>query len=662
MMGMRKSNKYLFVILFFTFHLSLFTVRCFAEDQPMLIVSDRLEYFAGEKKYVASGGVSVERDGAMIQSDEMIYHEDTSVISASGNFRYDDKDLSIKAGKAEMNMEEKTGRLYDAVIFHKKGNYYLYGREIEKRGEAWYYSPDATFTTCDAPVPAWCFRAKEVSTVIGDSLTARNATFRIKNVPVLYTPYVWASISKERETGFLTPAVGISEERGLNIKIPFYWVISENRDATFVLDTYTESGIGTGVEYRFVGPGGVKSNWWAYHLRDSRLDRDFLEVRALHENRFPDRPGGFLNINYVNEKDFYREFSLSRDIRTQRFLESTGELAMPAAGGRFYLLSQYWVDLKHSNGNVPQKLPEAGYVLNYTNVGSFMFSASATAANIWREDGISARRLDIYPRALHSVGSDLVLTQAMAVRGTAYSFYKTDEDHSLQRTAFEYEIAGHTRLYRKYSSFTHVIEPSVRYHFISSSEDRLPVFDSVELFGKTSTIELSILNRGIVSGAELFAVRVTQALDTDNGGRPFLPLHLEVGIKSPLPFRLDATYNVYEGKIETASSDISVNVMKVNLFGGIRYNRVEEIMMYSAGVGFSPFESVHLAGQAWYDVKGEGLRDLSVRLRYIRQCWGVSVEAVKKPGDFTVKVLFELLGLTSRVRQEDVPDYMENYL
>ena len=209
--------------------------------------------------------------------------------------------------------------------------------------------------------------------------------------------------------------VGVSEERGLNVKVPFYWAISENSDATFILDTYTESGIGTGVEYRFVGLGGVKSNWWIYHIRDSRLNRDFVEVRGLYENRSPERPGGFLNINYVNEKDFFREFSLSRDTRTQRFLESTGEFAMPFAGGRLYLLSQYWVDLKHSNGNVPQKLPEAGYVMNYTGFGSFMFSGSATAANIWREDGISARRFDIYPRLLHSAGSDFVLTQIAAV-------------------------------------------------------------------------------------------------------------------------------------------------------------------------------------------------------------------------------------------------------
>jgi len=50
--------------------------------------------------------------------------------------------------------------LFDADIFYEEGNYYLSGKEIEKRGENEYYSPSASFTTCDAPVPDWCVQGK----------------------------------------------------------------------------------------------------------------------------------------------------------------------------------------------------------------------------------------------------------------------------------------------------------------------------------------------------------------------------------------------------------------------------------------------------------------------------------------------------------------------
>ena len=84
------------------------------------------------------------------------------------------------------------------------------------------------------------------------------------------------------------------------------------------------------------------------------------------------------------------------------------------------------------------------------------------------------------------------------------------------RTAFEYDVVGHTRLYRKYGSFLHVIEPSVGYHFISASENDLPVFDVTDLFKKTSLIELSLLNRIITNGNEVATVRLTQEIDTYN--------------------------------------------------------------------------------------------------------------------------------------------------
>ncbi|MBI5640162.1 MAG: hypothetical protein HZA17_07050 [Nitrospirae bacterium] len=48
---------------------------------------------------------------------------------------------------------------------------------------------------------------------------------------------------------------------------------------------------------------------------------------------------------------------------------------------------------------------------------------------------------------------------------------------------------------------------------------------------------------------------------------------------------------------------------------------------------------------------------LNLAARYVKQCWGVRVEAIKKPGDFTMKVLFELAGLTSRPSQKDMPDF-----
>jgi len=555
---------------------------------------------------------------------------------------------------AALPLERKAGGKSYLDIASIKDHFYLSGEEIEKRGENSYYSPSAVFTTCDAPVPAWCIRGKNVDVVIGERVKAKDASFRIKNIPVLYTPYLWFSILTERQTGLLMPVVSQSKSRGVGLKVPFFWAISENRDATFVLETYSKRGIGEGVEYRFIEPGGAKGYGWVYHIKDSELDKDFWELKGLYENRSADGPGGFLNLNVLNEKDFYREFSSHLEVRTQRFLESTGELNMPLRNSRFYLLAQYWTDLKHDTETVPQKLPEAGYILNYTKLGSFLVSTSLTAANIWRDGGLSAGRIDFYPKLLHSFGKDFIVSQSAAIRVTGYSFSGDETaDRGLQRTAFEYDIIGHTRIYRKYNSFLHVIEPSVRYHFIASSENDLPVFDVSELFRKTSRLELSLLNRIIAGGSEVATLRLTQEIETYNGDRPFLPLKLQVSVNSGVPIKLDVTYNVHTGRFETVSSELSMRIVKANLVFGQIYNRAENIMLYKAGVEFSPYKRVRVSSSIWYDAKGGGVRDMNIAMRYQRQCWGLRFEVNKKPGDYTMLVMFELAGLNMKPSKDN---------
>lgn len=656
----RQGSQYavpcLFLIALLSVVCSLFLPQySLAGETATVITSDSLEYFSETKQYVARGSAQIVKDDAFITADEITYDETTSDVIAKGNVDYHDANTSMKAEKAEMNLESKTGKLYNAAIFYEKDKLHMSGEEIEKRGEDSYYSPEAVFTTCDAPVPDWCFKAKNVDAVTGQRLTAKGGFFRIQNVSVLYTPYLWAPLLRTRETGFLMPTVSNSNTRGFGLRVPFFWAIAENRDATFVLDTYSKRGIGEGLEYRFVEPGGVKGNWWLYHIRDKELNRDFLELNGLYENRSSSGLGGFLNIHLVNEKDFYREYSTHLQVRTQRFLESTGELNFNFTNSRLYLLAQYWIDLKPDSENGPEKLPEAGYVLNYTKLGSSLVSGSLTAANIWSDGGLSSGRIDFYPKLLHSFGKDFVVSQTAAVRATSYAFYNNDDatDSGLQRTAFEYDVVGHTRLYKKYDSFLHVVEPSVRYHFITSSENDLPVLDSSELFKKTSRFELSLLNRAIIRGNEVATARITQEIDTYNSDRPFLPLKLELAMNLRVPIKLDATYNIYRGMVETLNSTVGLSVFKTNFYLGQRYSRIEDIMLLTAGMEFSPYKRVHVISSLWYDAKGGGLRDMHITMRYQRQCWGLRLVMIKKPGDYTMQLMFDLAGMSGEPSKDN---------
>ena len=624
----------------------LSTSYCSAEEQTD-ITAENLEYRQETSTYTAKGNVKIKRADALIEADEMTYNRETSDTVATGDMKYTDTEVSITGNKAEFNLDKKTGILYDAEIFYKKDNYRISGKVIEKKGENYYVSPEATFTTCDPPSPAWCFKGKNIDAVTGDRLKAKDASFRIKDFPVLYTPYLWTPIGAERKTGFLMPDIGYSNTRGFYFDLPFYWAITENRDATFFLDDYSKRGFGEGLEYRYLEIGDIKGKWWLYHLRDSELSKDYVEVKGMHDQRSTEKIGGYLSINYINEKDYYREFNAHIEARTNRFLESTGEVMIPFTNSRAYLLSQYWVDLKENSPSPLQKLPEAGFVLNPVKVGSFYLSGVTTLANFWREEGVDGQRFDIFPKILHSFGKDVVISQSVGLRETAYSLQEADED-SLHRESFAYNLIAHTRILRNYASFTHVIEPSLGYTFIRNSENDDPLFDSVELFKKTSAIEFALLNRFFNRSGEFITIRALQAYDTDEGDRPFLPFRLEVGIKTPLSIRLGAAYNVYTGSLESFNSDLNATISDITISAGQRYDKTDDIKTFVAGLGLHPYKPLYLQGRVWYDAVAKETKELALTLKYLSQCWGMSIEFINNPDDYHIRVLFELKGLGFR--------------
>jgi LPS-assembly protein len=644
-----KNKKLIILVLCFSVFYSLIST-CYSAEDGTTIISDTLEYNQQTFTYIAKGNVKIQRTDMSIEADEIIYNEKTSEVTAKGAVSYNDKDVTITANRAELNLEAKTGIIYDAAILFKKDNYHISGEKIEKRGDKYYSSPEATFTTCDALVPAWCFRGKDIDAVIGDELKARNVTFHIKNIPVLYTPYFRSPMLTERKTGFLTPLIGHSESRGFNLNIPFYWVIAENRDLTVNMDYYTKRGLGKGIEYRYIEPFDAKGRWWFYHLRDRELKKDFYELKIRHEQEPSEKIKGFLNINFINEKDYYREFTDNIEVRTNRFLESNGEISISLVNSRAYLLSQYWIDLKEENTSVPQRFPETGFILNPMNISNILFSSSTTLSNFWRKEGVHGQRLDIYPKIFHAFGDDIVIAQTLGLRETIYFLQRYDEGTSLHRESIGYSIKANTRLVKGYRLFTHILEPSLSYTFINNSEDGLPLFDSTELFKKKSLIELTLLNRLMNSDGELLIIRASQGFDSYHGDRAFQPFRVEIGIKKPVYLRIETDYDVHEGRVKTINSDFSVNISNTIISASQRYNREDDITFYNAGIGINPYKPLFLEGRIWYDTKEKEVKDITMNLKYISQCWGINIQFNKRPDDFNIGIMIELKGITKDLR------------
>lgn len=645
------AARYLLLVVFslFTVHYTLFTA-----EAATTITADHLEYFKEEDKYVATGNVRIEKEDAVLRAEKIVLYQKTSDAEVIGSLIYEDSETLINAEKAELNLDAKTGRLYNAVIFLKKGNYWINSDNIQKIKEGHYYASNATFTTCDAEPsknPDWCFKGSDVDIIVGKRFRAENVTYRVKGMPILYSPYVWAPVMTERQTGFLFPVIGTSSKKGFQFSPAFFWAIDENKDATLYLDYYSKRGIGKGIEYRHIDFNS-KGDLYAYHIRDRKLKKDFYEIKGFNEYQSKGVEG-FFDINYVNHEEFYKEYSPQRDLRIKRFLQSSGEISAPFTNSRLYLLGQHWIDLRNDDDQIPQRLPELGYVINPISIGPLMFTMTSSIANFYRESGPEGQRLDINPTISYSFGNSIQLFQSLSLRETAYKLKnEADFDSSPHRETFEYRANATTRLSRQYESFAHIIEPSISYTFIPEAKE-LPLFDSTELFDNISIAQFSLYSR-LEFDRLVFDMRLTQPYDFNAEGikDPLLPTKLEASLIGPLRLNFDMEYDFNKGRAETINSEISIKVFDdTNIRLGERYSREHKIMFYKAAIDSTLTKKWAIDANVWYDAKGRGLRDSALKIKYSEQCWAAMMAVTRRPGDdtrpseYSFMVFIELKGI-----------------
>ena len=639
------------------------------------MTADKIESIKSEKKYIATGNVVITRDGAVYKSDVAIYNEKTEDMALSGHVVLEDKDFIINTEQAEFNARTKTGMLHNGVIYLKQGKNWVHGINLQKLGDDHYYAKTVYFTACDSEQyrtasvlkkkksansekPDWCFKGEDADIRVGDKVTAKNVTYRIKDIPVLYSPYLQGPGDSERKTGVLMPTVGSSSRKGYLFGPSFFWAIDENMDATVNADYFSKKGVGTGLEFRFID-ANHQGNWYAYQIYDKQLKEQFFIARASDRYTTPGLQA-FIDINYANKFNYYNEYGDTRAITISRFLQSSAEASVPVSLGsssRAYMLAQYWVNLRGDvTEHVAQKLPEVGYVLNPTAIGPAILTLTANAANFVRKSDPSGQRFDIMPTLSHSMGDAVRLTQSVSVRETAYNLGNEGSYGSNpHREMFQYRGQVQTRFAKNYGTFLHVIEPSVEYNYIPNAK-ALPLFDATELPTKESVVQAALLNRFVFNGLNV-GLRLIQPYDTfasfDNGLLPTILQGSVSGPAFPVNFNFLTAYDTKNKRLDTANSSVSFKIFRdVTLGLSELYSHVDGMMLYSPSLSAALTRHWILSMATSYDFRQpEKLRDLSFATTYMEQCWNVKVIFTRRPGDgirsaeYTFLVVLDVKGL-----------------
>ena len=117
------------------------------------------------------------------------------------------------------------------------------------------------FTTCkknDEKCPAWSIKAGEVTHKKKEKIVEyKNSWLEVYDVPILYFPYFYhPDPTVERKSGFLPPTFKNSNRYGTSVQIPYYKVISDDKDMTISPRVFIDNNLIFQTEYRQAFKGG----------------------------------------------------------------------------------------------------------------------------------------------------------------------------------------------------------------------------------------------------------------------------------------------------------------------------------------------------------------------------------------------------------------------
>jgi LPS-assembly protein len=423
---------------------------------PWHIIADELSLIETESVYVAEGNVVVTKKDTRIAADYARFNQKSMVVTAKGHVVMSvGKDL-LSADHLEINLKTEEGVIHNGSFFLEKNHFHIKGNEIKKTGKESFRADTASITSCDGEKPAWKITGRNLNVTIEGYGTAYHATFWVKNIPVLYTPFIAFPVKLKRQTGLLAPQLATSSRRGFEYIQPFFWAINDSFDATFYEHYMSLRGNKIGSEFRFmlspqskgtimfdylqdqeVDDGtGSSSEDWGYD--DSESSGTSVDILRPNEDRYWFRmkqdqamPAGFfasLDLDIVSDQDYLHEFKYgytgfrnTRDYFNDEFGRDLDDYNDPIRLNRFnvdrrlvgYTLNAEvrWYDdvisrRQEDIDTTVQRLPSIQFDATKQTLlhTPFYFTFENEYTHFYREDALTEHqvtqdhRIDLYPR------------------------------------------------------------------------------------------------------------------------------------------------------------------------------------------------------------------------------------------------------------------------
>lgn len=276
-----------------------------------------------------SGDVQLAKGKRQVRSDRAQINRDTNEVVLEGGIRFREPGVLLLGDRAQLDTQTQEAQLDNATFVLHQSRARGTAQQFRRDDAGVIYIDNATYTTCEPASNAWLLRAAKVRIdADGRFATARHARIAVKDVPVIYTPWIRFPVDSSRATGLLFPRLAISEENGLDFAQPIYLNLAPNYDATLTPRYIQERGEMLEGEFRHLSlfdDTVLSGAWLGDDAGGNDSDEDVDPVSGKHRFEGKDRwlvgidhLGGMgqawntlINYTEVSDVDYFQDLGAS---------------------------------------------------------------------------------------------------------------------------------------------------------------------------------------------------------------------------------------------------------------------------------------------------------------------------------------------------------------
>lgn len=502
---------------------------------------------------ILTGGVLIRRDDRLAGADSAAYDPVTEALSLTGKVRYKDSTTSIISDSAELSYS--TGRIYFSGAEFQLGNGSSRGAadEIEIARNGTLSLTEVSYTTCPPGSNDWLIEAADIKLDTRAGIgKAKNVTLRFQGIPILYAPRLTFPIGDARLTGFLAPEIGSAGRSGNEIRLPWYWNISENYDATITPRLLTDRGLMLGSEFRYLTKRNEGMVQFDYLAHDSLFGDKRQHMWLQHRTLFNSGWRNTVDYRQISDDTYFEDLGGSLSTASITHLNRSAVIDYYGENWSFIGRVQDYqtIDELITADDAPyRRMPQLRVSAQWpTRPLGLRYNIEGELVYFDRDVGVTGWRLNAMPQISWPIErAGWFVNPALALQYTQYDLENTEPGQRSTPTRtlptssldvgmiLERSLGGSRNLVQ-------TIEPRLLYvHTPFREQSDLPIFDTIEadlnlvqLFRKnhflgvdriadTDQLSIGITSRifNAGSGKEIVTATIGQALYLSEQGVTF---------------------------------------------------------------------------------------------------------------------------------------------